>query len=249
MIKEYSDEKGFSLVELSVVLIILGLLAAGITAGNSLVKGSKLRAVVAEVESFKAAVNAFKIQYDDLPGDITNAHDYWDDGADGVCGTAAQCNGNGDTKINSTGGGNARETWRAWQHLTLAALVPGNYTGVAGSGGNAHAVIGQNVPASKIIGGGYTLLNINSYYGINKGNLVELGAESTNNRTYESLLSPRDASSIDKKVDDGLPEYGNVGGVKGNSDSGDNCIMGTSGDLKYELTFESKGCRMFFLVE
>ena len=49
------NNKGFSLIELSIVLIIMGLLIAGVTGGASLVKSAKLRAAVTELMNCRAA--------------------------------------------------------------------------------------------------------------------------------------------------------------------------------------------------
>lgn len=243
-----TQTQGFSLVELSVVLIILGLLAAGITAGNSLVKGSKLRAVIAEVESFRTAVNAFVVQYDELPGDITNAHDYWDDGADGVCGNATQCNGDGDGLIEIVTNVNNNESYRAWQHLTLADLVPGNYTGIA-YGTGKQADIGVNVPASKLTGGGYTMTYKDLFTdGRVVGNAVSFGAFRVNSSTWNSVISAKDAYSIDKKIDDGGLESGKVGIHRG-ADAGGQCFTGSAGSRVLTLSDTGIKCRMLFLLQ
>jgi prepilin-type N-terminal cleavage/methylation domain-containing protein len=70
MKKTFSSKKSaFSLIELSIVLIIIGLLIAGITGGASLIKSSELRSVMSEAKSYQVAVNSFYTQYDSYPGD------------------------------------------------------------------------------------------------------------------------------------------------------------------------------------
>lgn len=92
---------GFSLVELSIVLVILGLLVGGVLTGQSLIRAAELRSVSTEFAKYQAAVNTFRDKYFALPGDMNNATSFW--GKDNVAcaahtGTAATpgtCNGDG----------------------------------------------------------------------------------------------------------------------------------------------------------
>jgi prepilin-type N-terminal cleavage/methylation domain-containing protein len=59
----------FSLVELSIVLIIIGLLVAGVVGGSSLIKSSTLRTVMSEARNYGVVTNSFFVAYDELPGD------------------------------------------------------------------------------------------------------------------------------------------------------------------------------------
>jgi prepilin-type N-terminal cleavage/methylation domain-containing protein len=65
------SQKGFSLIELSMVLIIIGLLVAGITGGANLIKSAELRSIITEARSYRTAVNAYYTSQDTLPGDDT----------------------------------------------------------------------------------------------------------------------------------------------------------------------------------
>ncbi len=64
---------GFSLIELSIVLIIIGLLVAGVTGGASLIESAKIRAVANEVLNYKQALNAFYAARGRLPGDLVGS--------------------------------------------------------------------------------------------------------------------------------------------------------------------------------
>ncbi|MGB1539971.1 MAG: prepilin-type N-terminal cleavage/methylation domain-containing protein, partial [Rickettsiales bacterium] len=55
--------RGFSLVELSIVLVILGLLTGGILGGQSLIRAAEMRAIATEYDAWKTAVNVFKDKY------------------------------------------------------------------------------------------------------------------------------------------------------------------------------------------
>ena len=69
--------QGFSLVELSIVLVILGLLTGGILAGQSLIRASELRAATAEYQRYATSIQSFRDKYMALPGDMTNATRFW----------------------------------------------------------------------------------------------------------------------------------------------------------------------------
>lgn len=68
------NQHGFTLVELSIVLVIVGLIIAGISMGSSLVHSAQLQSVITEQSNFIAAINSFRSKYSQLPGDMNNAN-------------------------------------------------------------------------------------------------------------------------------------------------------------------------------
>lgn len=143
----------FSLVELSIVLVILGLLTGGILTGQSLIRASELRAVTTEYQRYATAVQAFRDKYFALPGDMPNATRFWgvQHATLATCQTTASttaltCDGNGDGNIGYT-----YEIFRAWQHLANACLIEGTYNGIDGGAGAGYdPILGVNVPRSKM---------------------------------------------------------------------------------------------------
>lgn len=142
-----STRQAFSLVELSIVLVILGLLVGGVLAGQSLIRAAELRAVSTEYSRYTAAVNSFKDKYFAIPGDMNNAVRFWGaqaggtaDGSNTTCealttpatGTAT-CNGNGDGQVHQVSTG-WYERFRLWQHLANAGLIEGSYSGISSDG-------------------------------------------------------------------------------------------------------------------
>jgi prepilin-type N-terminal cleavage/methylation domain-containing protein len=188
----------FSLVEMSIVLVIIGLLVAGVTVGQGMILQSKLRAIAAELTSFKTAVDTFKGQYANYPGDWSSASSLWT--------TVQVGNGNGVIEKGTPNTTTRDEGLLAWQQLSLADLLPGNYTGTA-SIANAYIPI-TNIPASKYgANSGYYFDNTTCYptkYYITLGGYVANAAPTT------ALLSAASMASIDNKIDDGLPGTGSV---------------------------------------
>ena len=106
LIHKNRPQQGFSLIELSIVLVIIGLLTGGILTGQSLIRASEVRSVATEVAKYRTAVMSFRDQYKALPGDMKNATTFWGSmtncGAASPSGTGTQtCNGNNDRDIDA----------------------------------------------------------------------------------------------------------------------------------------------------
>jgi prepilin-type N-terminal cleavage/methylation domain-containing protein len=89
---------GFTLIEMSIVLVIIGLIVGGILVGQTLIKAAQIRGVIKEEVQFETAVNTFFGKYDCMPGDCANITTFLP--AATGCGTLSPsggvCNGNGD---------------------------------------------------------------------------------------------------------------------------------------------------------
>lgn len=226
--------KAFSLVELSIVLVILGLLVGGILAGQSLIRASELRAISTEHARYFTAVQAFRNKYLSIPGDTATAVRLW--GAATVDGDASG------TILGDEG-------FRFWQHLQLAGLVEGSLSGTATS---SQAVIGSNVPASKFPGAGWsansnynTAGDTNLYPIASPGTFFVFGTTDTTPVarfiTSNWALKPVEAWNIDTKMDDGVVYSGQVIGKFWSGQ----CSNGTT--LNYALATNAVYCSLFFL--
>lgn len=162
----HNNEQAFSLVELSIVLVILGLLAGGVLSGRALIRAAEIKSVGTQYERYHVALNSFRDKYMALPGDMPNATQFWGRmaaTADCVTNSSAAvnaskgvCDGNGDGNPDGTGAaGKSEEALQFWRELANAGLIEGTYTGVAGSNGGADWTPGVNQPAGKISNTGW----------------------------------------------------------------------------------------------
>lgn len=235
--------EGFTLVELSIVIIIIGFLIASISAGQSLIKQSKLNAVINEVTHFRTDITTFLVRYGNLPGDIPDATAYWSGGI--------TTDGNGDGYI-IYNGLTTNEGLRAWQHLNLSGIMPGNFTGLTNI--PVHEADITNSPSSIYSTGLYSIMNT-GFLGANWSsaprNVIWLGAHRNGSFPYTPLVIPGDAQNIDIKMDDGLPRSGKVGGCINwqcfDSDSSFGSINRICIESdKYAVDFEYAACELVF---
>tara|TARA_B100001123_G_scaffold351653_1_gene402743 strand:- start:431 stop:1207 length:777 start_codon:yes stop_codon:yes gene_type:complete len=212
---------GFSLVELSIVLVILGLLTGGILTGQSLIRAAEMRSVATEVQRYQTAVRSFQDKYFAIPGDMANATSFW--GTMSNCGVASPsgsgtqtCNGNGDGQITeASASARTGENFGMWQQMANAGLIEGSYTGISGTGGTNDAEINENVPASKLSNSGWYMHYYstvgNAYdYAFNYGNHFVFGVDEANSATSAAAMTTEEAWNIDTKLDDGLPASGKI---------------------------------------
>lgn len=257
-------QRGFSLVDLSIVLVILGLITGGILAGQSLIRAAEMRSVSAELLRYQSALYSFRDKYMALPGDVVNAERFWGTMATGTCpnataGTGTQtCNGNGDGMVGTGSGASiSGEKFQFWRQLANAGLVEGTYTGIAGSGGVHHAVIGTNVPSGRISTSGYSF----DYSGWIAGSAADFpsqghrfwfGGQVSDNLTYGQILKPEEAWNIDTKLDDGKPGYGKVMVWRTmTSCTNTNSGLSATADAAqavYALTYTSNACALMFFA-
>jgi len=248
----------FSLLELSIVLVIIGLIAGGIVAGAAMIRAAELRAIITEVDQYKIATNTFRDKYLGLPGDLRNATAFWGeaDADPATCQTTAAtgtetCNGTGDGKVATVNPGTQHyERFRFWQQLANAELVSGTFTGVAGSNGTGDADPGINVPNSKINGAGINVLNLDTpgacWWVGNYDHVMQIGTD-TATSTYGPIMKPEELWSIDKKLDDGKPATGIVIGSVSTCGAHPNCTTtAVASTSEYNLASDDVLCNGLF---
>ena len=258
---KHSNKSAFSLIELSIVLIIIGLLVAGVTGGSSLIKSAELRSVIDEARGYNIAVNSFYNQFDALPGDFEkhigttgNAADY-----------AVSDQGDGNDRIefindgeSSTvgAGSDVTEGIIAWSHLINSDILDKTLTiekadaSYADSTATTALTCNVELPESKIKDGCWVFdYIVDATNGDQNVVILTAGvAASTTgaatvatNATTVGVIINSDALSIDTKMDDGVADTGDVRGVAAACDD-------VSAGV-YDTTDTTKACSLSFEVD
>jgi len=245
--------RGFSFVELSVVLVIIGLLISGTLIGQTLIQGAQIRTTIRQYQEFQSGVTTFVGKYGGVPGDLlaATATSY------GLTGSGTGADGNG-VITNGVGGATsitATATYVAeiasfWSALTTAGkeLIPGGYNGALCNPCTA----GTNFPKMKYGGsawGAYGANGINYFYA---GTLTPSAGTATGT---VNAFTPTDAYSIDLKIDDGMPNVGNI--MAGSASTyfkttlapSTNCASSTTSTATYVTSYAGQACGLQFFMQ
>jgi prepilin-type N-terminal cleavage/methylation domain-containing protein len=141
-IRNEKKNQGFTLIEISIVLVIVGLLLGGILQGQSLIRSMQVKDVIATIKDIQTASQYFQERYHYLPGD-------WRFTANEIVNVTAGGNGNGLIT--------AAESLLVPNHLANAGLIRGDGTPIRTIYG-AVRVIGRNV--SNVSNLPITILNV-----------------------------------------------------------------------------------------
>jgi prepilin-type N-terminal cleavage/methylation domain-containing protein len=191
--KKYNNQSGFTLVELAIVLVIIGLLLGGVLKGQELIENGKIKNLQNDVKGVTAAYYAYRDRYNALPGDDTKAKERWTAASPGAV------DGSGDGLIAATkwqtcpatASAATEENCLFMQDLRLAGLITGALNGAD---------------------------PINAYGGVIR---VFQSATASNTSLVVGLnlcfgnLPAKAAEAIDAGFDDGVPSTGNVRAATG----------------------------------
>lgn len=175
-------QSGFTLVELAIALVVIGLLIGGILKGRELVDNAKVTKTIRELREYEAAVASFQGAYETLPGDMMDPGDRLPDCADGTCDYGGD--GNGKIMYPTGGFANIMEEQNFLIHMGKAGYLSANQYGswmLALGGARMH----YRMMGSYLIGyEGHMLQNL--------------------------TVRPQLARRLDTKMDDGAPRTGRV---------------------------------------
>lgn len=257
------SQKGFTLVELAIVLVIIGLIVSGVLVGQDLIKAAELRATVKQVQNFQLAVNTFIGKYRGIPGDI-QGNKY---GLTGLAGYIDGTSGDGDgdgtieednasTVLTLTG-----EMSTFWSNLTTSGkeLIQGVYNGdgCATSSGDTNCYAGEDFPKLKFGSTGWVV------YGVSGTNYFATGLVSGDDTVTNTAVDfvPIDAFNIDVKIDDGVPTAGDIqargahatvletAATSNAGASASHCVNSTPTPAEYQFTATAAQCRLRFKMQ
>ena len=108
-------QNGFTLVEIAIVLVIIGLVLGGILKGQELIDSARVRSLSNKISDVRAVWYSFQDRYNSAPGDFSRAV--------AQIGNSTS-NGDGNGKVDTL-----KEVAGVWQHLAGAGFIPGVYDG------------------------------------------------------------------------------------------------------------------------
>jgi len=221
MLKIKQNNNGFTLIEMSIVLVIIGLIVSGIVVGKDLIRATEIQSVITDFNKYSIAIEQFDDQYQSLPGDMPDATTYWP-------GIGGGGNGNGDRMVNSM-----HEQVRFWQQLSLSKIIPGLYDGTSTS---SSLIPGVNVPKARMKGANFSVY----YYGDGSGRTHDVGGNYI--RLGGSTVTPAESLKIDKALDNGVPISGKIIGA---NRGGGLCCVDNCNRSTYNLSEKRKSCQPF----
>lgn len=255
-----TNKKGFTLVELAIVMTIIGLLIGGVLKGQEMIENARLTATIAQVKSYQAAIHTFRDKYDQIPGDFSRATAR----LPGCTATNYCLNGNGNARVDNGTSSSSNplfrdsvigwaETTQFWKHLGAADLI----SGVNPSANTASTSLawGKTHPSSPL-GGGFEY-----YYDPCVGTISSTSCESGSSHLLrisnagvtgsnitaagQSIMAAKQAAVIDRKMDDGKPGTGWVTV----EDEANLCVIISGQDTSYAETKTTKDCTMYWLFD
>ena len=239
---ESRQESGFTLVELAVVMVIIGLLIGGILKGQELISSAQVTATIAQVKGMDAAITTFKDKYSQIAGDMNNPGGRLPGCNAAPCTTAGNADGRiggNDTVNNAHGVGS--ENYAAFAHLGAAGLIQGAQVN------QVSQVFGIGLPAAKV-GGGFRIgfdndgTIVGTATGFRSGHFLSISGDPLGAITAaDGVISGAVGAQMDRKMDDGTPNTGDVE-VEGD------CDIGGAAALTYN---EAAGglCVMFIRIQ
>jgi prepilin-type N-terminal cleavage/methylation domain-containing protein len=187
---------GFTLIEMAIVLVIVGLLIGGVLAGQQLIQSARVRNLISQQDGVKAAFFGFQDRYRALPGDYSGAS--LNINCSGGC-FNGDGNGRIDHALNTVG---TFEPILAWSHLASAGFINGSYTTAAS---NVTTPAPGNTPTNPF--GAYMQVAYDGLWGVSANALgippVLRHSIKTGNQVPVEIIA-----EVDRKIDDGNPNTG-----------------------------------------
>lgn len=222
--QKIKKQSGFTLIEIAIVLVIIGLLLGGVLKGQELINTARVRALNNSVDGITAAWFSFQDRYRAFPGDYLDARSQ-------INLPGAQAGGDGNGLVDTDA-----ERGRVWTHLESAGYITGGYDGAT--------VIADQYGCSVVtcpdngFGSGMNL---------SQGRLIQTATAADAHELITGRGIPVQViAELDRKVDDGQPATGLMhlgdGGTGWDATAEGNCI--DTGN--YDLQDPSDNCAAVF---
>ena len=205
MLRTKTKQAGFTLVELAIVIVIIGLIVGGVLVGQDMIKAAELRAAIGQIEKLDTAVNVFRNKYNGIPGDLANPANF------GFTAPSAAATKQGNGVLDAALQQLDEEPGLFFAHLSSANLIPDSISRTTAqvTSTTMTTTLSSYVPVSKL--GKGIMLIAQSTGGVNHYMLDNASLAASGALTYNhSAMSPMIAYNVDSKFDDGNPTTGKV---------------------------------------
>lgn len=190
-----SAQQGWTLLEITLVVLIVGLILAGALKGQEMITSAKVKRVAGQLDEIRATYFGFQDRYKALPGDYAEADQTLD------CGSPC-LRGNGDGRIRSNetvvSGNQQHEDLLVWTHLSASGFLKGDYRMLDGQSLATDSNSPKNAYAT------YMQIAFDSIYGVNSSGTPRHNLKSGAQIPIEVV------AELDRKTDDGKPYKGAV---------------------------------------
>lgn len=184
-------QKGFTLIEIAIVLVIIGLLLGGVLKGQEMIESGRIKNVVNDFNGISAAYNTYRDRYRAIPGDDIGAVPA-NRGWAGITGLGpGDGNGNLGVAANPAFAGGNTESTQFWLHLRGAQLIGGSTT--------------TGVAVASLPSNAY-----NGRFGVRQASAVGVLGGFAPLALCASNLPAKAAIAIDTQLDDGSPATGSI---------------------------------------
>lgn len=215
-----TNRAGFTLIEMAIVLVIVGLLLGGVLKGQELITSARVRNLISQQDGIKAAYFGFQDRYRALPGDYAQA-------TININGATRNGNGNGQVELAATpvNGSAPEEYILAWEHLSRSGFINGSYTFAA-------SVADTTTPKNPY--SAHLQLIYDNNYGT--GTPAARHNLKTGNQVPVNILA-----EVDLKIDDGNP-YGGTFQFSPYGGPAATCVDATTNPVSWNIKGDQNNC-------
>jgi len=142
-----SQQSGFTLVEIAIVLVIIGLLLGGILKGQELINSAKAKSYASDFRTIQAALYGFQDRFKGIPGDLAGANTKI---TNATLATTGGTVGNGQIEGTWNTPTDSDESCLAFEHLRLAGFLSGNTTSAGGCSVPGSAYLQTNADGGRV---------------------------------------------------------------------------------------------------